>query len=139
MAVDNALDAAGNAVENAGEAVENAGEAVENAADNALVSIAVAPFFGTSDMKGRPVIRAALFFARSKWYFDRDERRLPVLLLLLAACNREERPEAPTRGRESERLNDAEAMLNGLANEEGPATEAADPSNQFGLNRQDLA
>ena len=44
------------------------------------------------------------------------------------ACNREEKPEAPTPA-ESEQLNDAEAMLNGLANEEGPATEAADPSN----------
>ena len=48
-------------------------------------------------------------------------------LLLLAACNREEKPEAPTAA-EAERLNQAEAMLNGLANEEGPATEAADPS-----------
>jgi len=49
--------------------------------------------------------------------------------LLLLACNREEQPQAPT-AEESERLNDAEAMLNGLANEEGPATEAADPSNR---------
>ena len=51
------------------------------------------------------------------------------LLLMLAACNREEQPRAPT-AEESDRLNDAEAMLNGLANEEGPATEAADPSNR---------
>ena len=50
------------------------------------------------------------------------------LLLLLTACNREERPEAPTPA-EEQRLDQAEAMLNGLANEEGPATEAADPSN----------
>jgi hypothetical protein len=50
------------------------------------------------------------------------------LLLFLAACNREEQPQAPTTA-ESDRLNNAEAMLNGLANEEGPATEAADPSN----------
>ena len=49
------------------------------------------------------------------------------LLVLLAACNREEKPEAPTAA-EAERMNQAEAMLNGLANEEGPATEAADPS-----------
>jgi hypothetical protein len=50
-----------------------------------------------------------------------------LLLLLLTACNRDEKPEAPTAA-EAERLNQAEAMLNGLANEEGPATEAADPS-----------
>jgi hypothetical protein len=47
--------------------------------------------------------------------------------LLLTACNREEKPEGPTAA-EAERLNQAETMLNGLANEEGPATEAADPS-----------
>ncbi len=53
----------------------------------------------------------------------------PILMaaLMLTACNREERPEAPTPA-EAQRLNEAEAMLNGLANEEGPATEAADPS-----------
>ena len=49
-------------------------------------------------------------------------------LFLTAACNREEQPQAPTAA-ESERLNDAEAMLNDLAKEEGPATEATDPSN----------
>ena len=49
-------------------------------------------------------------------------------MLFLAACNPEEQPQAPTTA-ESDRLNNAEAMLNGLANEEGPATEAADPSN----------
>jgi len=53
----------------------------------------------------------------------------PILIaaLLLTACNQEERPEAPTPA-EAERLDQAEAMLNRLANEEGPATEAADPS-----------
>ena len=51
----------------------------------------------------------------------------PLLALALAACNREDKPEAPTPA-ETERLDQAEAMLNGLANEEGPATEAADPS-----------
>lgn len=50
-----------------------------------------------------------------------------ILALLLVGCNREERPEAPTPA-EAERLNDAEEMLNALSNEEGPATEAADPS-----------
>jgi nitrous oxide reductase accessory protein NosL len=48
-------------------------------------------------------------------------------LLLLAACSREEQPEAPTAA-ESEQLNDAESMLNELAKEEGPAAEATDPS-----------
>ena len=52
-----------------------------------------------------------------------------IAALLLCACSREEKPEAPTPA-EAERLNDAEAMLNGLANEEGPATEAADPSSR---------
>ena len=52
-------------------------------------------------------------------------KRLFLALLLLAACNREERPEAPTPA-ESERLDDAEAMLNDLAaNEEGPANAEA--------------
>jgi len=55
-------------------------------------------------------------------------RVIACLFLLLAACNREEKPEAPTPA-EAQRLDEAEAMLNGLANEEGPATEAADPSN----------
>jgi hypothetical protein len=52
-----------------------------------------------------------------------------LLLLLPTACNREEKPQAPTPA-EAERLNDAEAMLNGLANEEGPENAAApsDPS-----------
>ena len=54
-------------------------------------------------------------------------KRILACLLLLSACNREERPEGPTQ-EEAERLNEAEAMLNGLANEEGPAAEAADPS-----------
>ncbi len=54
-------------------------------------------------------------------------RLIVCLLLMLAACNREEKPEAPTAA-ETERLDQAEEMLNGLANEEGPATEAADPS-----------
>ena len=47
--------------------------------------------------------------------------------LLLAACNREERPEPPTAA-ESERLDDAEDMLNDLANEEGAAPEGTAPA-----------
>jgi len=46
--------------------------------------------------------------------------------LLLASCNREEQPQAPTSA-ESGRLNDAEAMLNDLANEEGAAPEGTAP------------
>ena len=54
----------------------------------------------------------------------------PVLMLLLASCDRAERPEAPTAA-ETERLDDADAMLDNLAaNEEGPATEVTDPSNR---------
>ena len=54
-------------------------------------------------------------------------RKILILAaLLLTSCKREEQPQAPT-AEEADRLNDAEAMLNGLANEEGPATEAADP------------
>ena len=50
-----------------------------------------------------------------------------LLLLCLTACNREEKPAAPTPA-EAERLDQAEAMLNGLANEEGPTNKSADPS-----------
>ena len=52
---------------------------------------------------------------------------IPILLLILAsACNREERPQAPTPA-ETEQLNEAEEMLNGLANEEGAAPEDTAP------------
>nr|WP_294850714.1 hypothetical protein [uncultured Sphingomonas sp.] len=41
-------------------------------------------------------------------------RALPVALLVLAsACNREEKPQAPTPA-ETSRLDDAEDMLNGM-------------------------
>ena len=53
-----------------------------------------------------------------------------VLVLMLAGCDRAEKPQAPTAA-EVEQLNDADAMLDNLAaNDEGPATEAADPSNR---------
>ena len=46
---------------------------------------------------------------------------LPIaVLLLVSACNREDQPEAPTPA-ETERLNEAEEMLNELANEDAPA------------------
>ena len=52
------------------------------------------------------------------------------LLFLLAGCDRSEQVEAPTAA-ETERLNEADAMLDNMAaNEEGPATEVADPSNR---------
>ena len=53
-------------------------------------------------------------------------RLLLPLLLLASACNREEQPEAPTAA-ESDRLNEAEDMLDSLANEEGAAPEDTAP------------
>ena len=54
---------------------------------------------------------------------------LSLLLLSATACGREDRPEPPTV-EESARLDDAEAMLNGLANETGPknAEAPSDPA-----------
>jgi hypothetical protein len=49
--------------------------------------------------------------------------------VLLASCNREDQPQAPTAA-ESERLNEAEEMLNDLAKEEGPAPQGTGPSNR---------
>ena len=49
-----------------------------------------------------------------------------IALLLLSACN--DRPPAPTT-EQNARLDEAENMLDEeAANEEGPATEAADPN-----------
>jgi hypothetical protein len=49
--------------------------------------------------------------------------------VLLASCNREGQPQAPTAA-ESDRLNEADAMLDELAKEEGAAPEGtAPPSN----------
>ena len=48
-------------------------------------------------------------------------------LLLLCACDREERPQPPNAA-ETERLNDAEEMLNDLANEEGAAPDGTAPA-----------
>jgi len=47
--------------------------------------------------------------------------------LLLASCSREEQPEPPTAA-ESERLDEAEDMLNTLANEERAAPEGTAPA-----------
>ena len=57
------------------------------------------------------------------------KKSLLLAMLLLTSCNREERPAAPT-AEEADRLNDAEAMLNSLANEEGPEDFSPGPSNQ---------
>jgi hypothetical protein len=58
------------------------------------------------------------------------KKSLLLAALLLTSCNREERPAPPT-AEESDRLNDAESMLNRLANEEGAAPEdTAPPINQ---------
>jgi hypothetical protein len=51
--------------------------------------------------------------------------------LLLASCNREEQPEPPTAA-ETERLDEAEDMLNQLANEEGAAPEGTAPTHNSG-------
>jgi hypothetical protein len=52
---------------------------------------------------------------------------LAVPLLLCGACHKD-RPPAPT-AQQSDQLNDADAMLNDLANEEGPEANASGPSN----------
>jgi hypothetical protein len=53
---------------------------------------------------------------------------LSIALLLLAACG-DDRPPAPT-SEESDRLNEAEELLNAeAANEEGPADRSTGPSN----------
>jgi hypothetical protein len=49
-------------------------------------------------------------------------------LLLIAACS-DERPPEPTSA-EREQLDEAEAMLNELAKEEGPEADAPGPSNR---------
>ncbi len=53
-------------------------------------------------------------------------RSLLPLLLLVSACNREQQPQAPTAA-ESERLNEAEDMLNDLAKEEGAVPQGTAP------------
>ncbi|MCW3798376.1 hypothetical protein OMW55_11230 [Sphingomonas sp. BN140010] len=52
---------------------------------------------------------------------------LLLTLTLLSACGRNERPPAPT-AEESRRLDQAEAELNALGNEEGPLPEDSGPS-----------
>jgi len=47
--------------------------------------------------------------------------------LLLVACH-DRRPPAPT-AEQSQQLNEADSMLNDLANEEGPEANASGPSN----------
>ena len=49
------------------------------------------------------------------------------IFLIVAACH-DRRPPAPTP-EQSAQLNDADAMLNNLANEEGPEANASGPSN----------
>jgi hypothetical protein len=56
------------------------------------------------------------------------KQMLPLAALLLASCNREEQPPAPTAA-ESQRLDEAEKMLNDLANEEWAAPEGTAPIN----------
>jgi hypothetical protein len=57
------------------------------------------------------------------------KRSLVCVLLLLAAC-KDNRPPSPTV-QQSAQLNEAEDMLNEMANnEEGPADRSASPSNR---------
>ena len=57
-------------------------------------------------------------------------KKFTLALLLLAGCDREEKPQPPTPA-ESARLDEAEQMLNDLAtNEEGPGDRAPGPSNR---------
>ena len=53
-------------------------------------------------------------------------KALAWICLLLVACSGEEQPQAPTAA-ESERLDEAEAMLNDLAKEERAAADATAP------------
>jgi hypothetical protein len=55
------------------------------------------------------------------------KKTLLLGLLLVGSCGREDRPEAPTAA-ESQRLDEAEEMLNQLANEEGAAPEGTAPT-----------
>jgi hypothetical protein len=56
-------------------------------------------------------------------------KKLIFCVLLLAAACHDNRPPAPT-AQQSEQLNDAENMLNAMAqNEEGPADRSTGPSN----------
>jgi hypothetical protein len=55
-------------------------------------------------------------------------RKVLLILVLLAAGCRDERPPQPT-AEQSAQLNEAENMLNAEANEEGPADRSTGPSN----------
>jgi nitrous oxide reductase accessory protein NosL len=55
-------------------------------------------------------------------------RLLLLFLALLAAGCRKDEPAAPT-AEQSAQLNDADRMLDNLANEEGPEASASGPSN----------
>ena len=57
-----------------------------------------------------------------------DMKKLWISLALTAAACGDDRPPAPTP-EQSEQLNDAEAMLNELAKEEGPEDRSPSPSN----------
>jgi hypothetical protein len=55
------------------------------------------------------------------------KKTLLLALLLICAC-RDQRPPAPT-AEQNQQLNEADAMLNEMANEEGPEDRSPGPSN----------
>ena len=80
----------------------------------------------------RRMVIAALLYWKPRTiktaFLARFLMRLNLLLalFLLGAC-REQRPPVPT-AQQSQQLNEAENMLNAMANEEGPADRSAGPS-----------
>ena len=69
------------------------------------------------------------FYGWEKWYFAQMKQAFVCALLLLAGC-RDQKPPTPS-AQQSEQLNEAEDMLNNVAqNEEGPADRSPGPSNQ---------
>ena len=79
-------------------------------------------------MKGRSSERS-FFCLRAKCYLAQVNKLILCLALLLGGC-RDHRPPAPSAEQSAE-LNEAEDMLNGMAqNEEGPEANAPSPSNR---------
>ena len=126
---DAALNAAGNAVEQRRQRRrQRAGGRASRTSKPSLPNE-----FGKGRPSGRP------FFCRSRQSgsFASSEEDPPLRLLLLAAC-RDQRPPAPT-AEQSDQLNEAEDMLNDMANnEEGPDGSLRQPFQSVGAEQPDL-